>query len=546
MIVATPPPTVSDIAEHYDEIDPFYRRFWGEHLHHGLWMSGQEDREEAVRKLLDFAIDAVGVEPGDRVCDIGCGYGATARHLRSRYRCEVVGHTVSPSQYRWAVNRTPNDGRCRFVLGDWMRSTIPDASFEVVLALESSEHFSSKERLFEGVFRALVPGGRVAVCAWTAAEHPRRWEVSHLLQPICREGRLAGLATESEYRSWLHRSGFERIQCADLSRAVARTWTVVAGSVIRGLCTPGGWKYLLDSRHRNRDFLKSVFRIPLAYRTGALRYVLYTARKPRKRLLQPRADVHPPLPDRPAGGPETSATPARLDLHARRRIPELMDDPALEADRHVQALKDLGRLNRLSGSARTFWSHLRREPVSTEPLRVLDVACGGGDVVLDLARLSRASGRPLEADGCDLSPLAVRFASESARRRCLPSRFFVLDALREPFPSGYDFLITSLFLHHLDEPQAVSLLARMAASARRGILVSDLERTRRGLLLVWVVTRMFCRSPVVRYDGRASIRAAFQKEELRALADRAGLDAFTLTRSWPERIQLRWKRNGLA
>lgn len=280
MIVAASPPTVSDIAEHYDEIDPFYRRFWGEHLHHGLWMSGREGRGEAVQKLLDHVLDAVEVTPGDRVCDIGCGYGATARHIWNRYRCPVVGHTVSSSQYRWAVSRTQADEGCRFVLGDWMQSTIPDASFEVVLVLESSEHFPSKKRLFERIVRALAPGGRVAVCAWTAAEHPRPWEVSHLLEPICREGRLAGLATESEYRGWLGRSGFERIRCTDLSGGVSRTWTVVAGSVVRALGTPGGWKYLLDSRNRNRGFLKSVFRIRLAYRTGALRYVLYTACKP--------------------------------------------------------------------------------------------------------------------------------------------------------------------------------------------------------------------------------------------------------------------------
>lgn len=280
MIVAASPPTVSDIAEHYDEIDPFYRRFWGEHLHHGLWVSGHEDRGEAVEKLLEHVLDAVAVTPGDRICDIGCGYGATARHIWNRCRCEVVGHTVSSAQYRWAVSRTRGDEGCRFVLGDWMRSTIPNASFEVVLALESSEHFPAKDQLFERIFRVLVPGGRVAVCAWTAAEHPRPWAVPHLLEAICREGRLAGLATESEYRGWLDRSGFEHIRCADLSRGVSRTWTLVARSVIRALGTPAGWKYLLDSRQRNRGFLKSVFRILLAYRIGALRYVLYTARKP--------------------------------------------------------------------------------------------------------------------------------------------------------------------------------------------------------------------------------------------------------------------------
>lgn len=280
MIVSASSPAVSDVAEHYDEIDPFYRRFWGEHLHHGLWVDGREDQEEAVEKLLGRALDGFEIGSADRVCDIGCGYGATARHLRGRFGCEVVGYTVSPSQHRWAVSRSSGDDGCRFVLGDWMDGEIRTGSFEVVLAIESSEHFSSKEGLFDAIHRALAPGGRLAVCAWTAAEHPRSWEVSHLLEPICREGRLAGLAAESEYRAWMEGSGFHDVQCVDLSRSVSRTWTVIGARVIRGLFTIWGWKYLLDSRRRNRDFLKSVFRIPLAYRTGALRYVLYTARKP--------------------------------------------------------------------------------------------------------------------------------------------------------------------------------------------------------------------------------------------------------------------------
>lgn len=238
--------------------------------------------------------------------------------------------------------------------------------------------------------------------------------------------------------------------------------------------------------------------------------------------------------------------PASLDLHARRRIPERMDDPGLEANRHVLALSELARLNRLSRTARAFWTELRREPVASTPLRVLDVACGGGDVALDLARLARSAGRAIQVDGCDLSDRAVGVASESARRAGLPCRFFTLDALRDPFPPGYDFLVTSLFLHHLDEPQVVSLLRRMAASARRGILVSDLRRTRTGLILTWMATRALCRSSVVRYDGPASVRAAFREDEVRILAGRAGLEGFTLTRTWPQRLRFRWTRNGAA
>jgi len=230
------------------------------------------------------------------------------------------------------------------------------------------------------------------------------------------------------------------------------------------------------------------------------------------------------------------------DLRTRHRMPELMDDPRLDDRRHGRALAGLRRLNRLAGTARRLWSELRREPGKADPIRVLDVACGGGDLVLDLARFARASGRGLRCDGCDLSPVAVRFASEAAHRSGYESSFFALDALRDPFPTGYDFLVTSLFLHHLDDGDVTKLLARMAASARRGILVSDLERTRGGYVLAWLAPRAISRSPIVHHDGPVSVRGAFRQEEIRALAVAAGLEGFRLLQVWPERFLLRWTR----
>jgi len=230
----------------------------------------------------------------------------------------------------------------------------------------------------------------------------------------------------------------------------------------------------------------------------------------------------------------------------RHRTPELMDDPQLDDGAHFRALAGLGRLNRLAGTARRLWSELRREPAGADPVRVLDVACGGGDVALDLARLARGAGRVFRCDGCDLSAAAVRFATESARRLGGDSEFFPLDALRDPFPPGYDFLVTSLFLHHLDDGDVTALLARMAASARRGILVSDLERTGGGFVLAWLVPRVVSRSRIVHYDGPVSVRGAYRRDEIRALAGAAGLEGFTLVRTWPERFLLRWQRGNPA
>ena len=116
---------------------------------------------------------------------------------------------------------------------------------------------------------------------------------------------------------------------------------------------------------------------------------------------------------------------------------------------------------------------------------VLDIACGGGDVAISLSRRASTVGLPLKVEGCDASEEALRFARGLAARRGAGVTFFRLDALRDPIPQGYDVIACSLFLHHLDEDDAVALLRAMADAAGRGVLVNDLERTRAGYWLAW-------------------------------------------------------------
>ena len=91
--------TSRQVSGHYDDLDALYREIWGEHLHHGLWTTGRESAEAAVVALVARVADAAAIRPGDRVCDVGCGYGATSRWLAENRGARVTGLTISERQH---------------------------------------------------------------------------------------------------------------------------------------------------------------------------------------------------------------------------------------------------------------------------------------------------------------------------------------------------------------------------------------------------------------------------------------------------------------
>jgi 2-polyprenyl-3-methyl-5-hydroxy-6-metoxy-1,4-benzoquinol methylase len=229
-------------------------------------------------------------------------------------------------------------------------------------------------------------------------------------------------------------------------------------------------------------------------------------------------------------------------LAVRDRQPELMDDPALDPAEHRRALAGLARINRWSGSARLLWPPVRDLARRLgRPLRLLDVATGSGDIPLAVWKLARDAGLPLDITALDLSPIAIETAARSAATLGATVRFAVADALADPLPGGFDVVTCSLFLHHLDEPDAVKLLAKMAA-AGNVVLVNDLTRSRLNYGLVWLAARLFSRSPVVHADGPLSIRGAFTVAEMQRMADEAGMSGADVRAKFPCRMLLSWRK----
>ncbi len=115
--------------------------------------------------------------------------------------------------------------------------------------------------------------------------------------------------------------------------------------------------------------------------------------------------------------------------------------------------------------------------------------------------------------------------------------------LAEPIPAGYDVITSSLFLHHLNEEQALVVLRKMREAAGTLALVNDLARGQLGWLAAFFGSRILTRSPMVHVDALVSVEGAFTPDEALTVARKAGWEGATVRRKFPFRFLLEWSRS---
>src|ERR1700741_1087262 len=97
------------VRKHYERVSPYYQILWGEHLHHGYWIRGDESKERAQQQLIEHLARVAKIKRGKRILDIGCGFGASSLYLAKELDAEATGITISKIQLdvaRKAADRT--------------------------------------------------------------------------------------------------------------------------------------------------------------------------------------------------------------------------------------------------------------------------------------------------------------------------------------------------------------------------------------------------------------------------------------------------------
>jgi tocopherol O-methyltransferase len=262
------------IRKHYDVVSPYYRLLWGEHIHHGYWICGDESKELAQIQLVEHLAGVAGISPGSSILDCGCGFGGTAIYLAKTLGAKVTGITISPVQVEMA-NRAAERERAdaKFALMDAEEMKFPQ-TFDVVWSTESISHYSDVPRFFAAAARCLRPGGSLALTDWFRREGLTAAENQKFIEPI-EKSMMVELRAMREYEEWMRANGLKVTAREILNAHVAKTWDISL-DIIR---QKEFWQLAAKKGREFVRFLRGFSAMRAGFASGDFVYGLLAAKK---------------------------------------------------------------------------------------------------------------------------------------------------------------------------------------------------------------------------------------------------------------------------
>lgn len=204
------------ISHHYDVGNDFYEIVLGPSMVYSCayWRAPEPDAtlEDAQRDKLELICRKLGLTPGRRLLDVGCGWGSLAVHAAREHGVSVVGVTLSQEQAAYARKRVADEGltdRVEIRVQDYRDVT--DGPYDAISSVGMAEHVGAERYLeyAQELYALLRPGGRLL--NHQIARRPQRDESSYDVDEfidayVFPDGELAPLGTTV---TQLERAGFE-------------------------------------------------------------------------------------------------------------------------------------------------------------------------------------------------------------------------------------------------------------------------------------------------------------------------------------------------
>lgn len=205
-----------------------------------------------------------------------------------------------------------------------------------------------------------------------------------------------------------------------------------------------------------------------------------------------------------------------INTKQRSDATEIMDDFSISGKILRSTLDTLAHINKWLGGNKVTLNGLKKvikNHPKNEPITIIDLGCGGGDILRKVSKYGKKEGYTFKLVGVDANKDAVDYARELSKD--YPEISFVAcDIFSDAFESlQYDVVLTTLFLHHFKEDQIISMLSSLINKAKSGIVVNDLHRHPMAYYLFKLVC-ITIKNKMIIEDGLTSILRGFKRDEL--------------------------------
>jgi SAM-dependent methyltransferase len=223
------------------------------------------------------------------------------------------------------------------------------------------------------------------------------------------------------------------------------------------------------------------------------------------------------------------------DFKHRSTEPEWMDDKGVTLETLDECLGQLEKINigTLAYRPTLYWlAHVLTSFRPDRPVTIFDIGCGGGDMLRKIAAWAKKKNIAIDLTGIDINPLA-KIVAEKRTRKISPIRYETADIYTLGPDRRADFIISSLFTHHLDDAELHRFIGWMEDHAEQGWLSNDLHRHPIAYYgIKYILALMPFANPIVRNDAPVSVARAFTKDEWRSRLGEAGISAGQTAIQW--------------
>lgn len=205
-----------------------------------------------------------------------------------------------------------------------------------------------------------------------------------------------------------------------------------------------------------------------------------------------------------------------VDTSNRSSETEIMDDFTMKGVLFRDTLDKLEIINRLFGGNKVTIKGLKellKNKSKNKIITIVDLGCGHGDILRDIAKFGRKNNYTFRLIGIDANIAAIAYAKELSCEYSELS-FKAIDIFSEDFKKqSYDIVLCTLFLHHFKNNELISFLKMTIERATIGVVVNDLHRHKLAYYLFKLIG-FFVKNKMIREDGLTSILRAFKKKDL--------------------------------